>query len=52
MIIKPTALSGEVTGVADSSECFLDFYQSTVCHMPEVRNFGSHRHEKFNSQTE
>jgi hypothetical protein len=45
MSVEPTALSGEVTEVAGSSEYSLDLYQTAaVCHTPEVSNVDSHRH--------
>lgn len=44
MSVESTALSGEVTEVAGSFEYSLDIYQTAVCHMPEVSNFGSHLH--------
>jgi hypothetical protein len=51
MSVESTALSREVTEVADSSEYSLDLYQVSICHMPEVSIFGIHRHENFISQT-
>jgi C4-type Zn-finger protein len=44
MSVEPTALSGEVTEVEGFLEYSLDFYQTAVCHMPEVSNFGRHLH--------
>ena len=44
MSVEPTALSGEVTEVAGSFKYSLDLYQTAVCHLPEVSNFGSYRH--------
>jgi hypothetical protein len=44
MSVEPTALSGEVTEVVGSFEYSLVLYQTAVCRMPEVSNFGSHLH--------
>jgi hypothetical protein len=44
MSVEHTALSGEVTEVVVSFEYSLDLYQTAVCHLPEVSNYGSHRH--------